>query len=240
MNKIPLWILVGSVVLAFSAGMLNATALMGFTHVSVSHVTGNASMVARTFLLGDWAGLRLFVLSIFSFWAGSVLSGAIIGTSRLTQGKDYGLAMYAEFVLLSLALYLFLQESDWGQMLLAMACGLQNSMVTTYDGIVVRTTHLTGTTSDLGATVGNWLAGRKVSMKRIVIQSAIWWGFVIGGFVAVFVYASVGYYVMLIPITIVLFAAVTYNVVGRLFERAERLLNVKAEKYRRQKRRAKR
>ena len=34
-----------------------------------------------------------------------------------------------------------------------MACGLQNSMIATYSGSVIRTTHLTGLVSDIGATI---------------------------------------------------------------------------------------
>lgn len=233
MNKIPPWILVGAVVLAFCAGMLNATALMGFTHVSVSHVTGNISMIANTLVHKNWGSFSLFLISIGSFWAGSVISGAIIGTSRLTYGKHYGLAMAVEFVLLLISLLLFLKESLWGQMLLAMACGLQNSMVTTYDGIVVRTTHLTGVTSDLGAMVGRWLVGHGLSKKKVIVQSAIWWGFFAGGIVAVFGFDKIGYFVMLIPMIIILLSALFYHRLGRLFHHTERLLKLHKLKHRR-------
>ena len=71
----------------------------------------------------------------------------------------------------------FIDTSFLGQMMIAMACGLQNSMVATYHGTVIRTTHLTGITSDLGATVGNWLVGRRVSLRKIILHSSLWWGF---------------------------------------------------------------
>jgi len=43
-TKLPKWILWGGAVLAFSAGSVNSVALMGFTNLSVSHVTGNVSL----------------------------------------------------------------------------------------------------------------------------------------------------------------------------------------------------
>ena len=43
-TKLPGWILWGGAVLAFSAGCVNTAALMGFTNLSVSHVTGNVSL----------------------------------------------------------------------------------------------------------------------------------------------------------------------------------------------------
>lgn len=235
MTKIPAWILVGAVVLAFCAGMLNATALMGFTHVAVSHVTGNVSMIAHTVMHKNWSSFTLFLISIGSFWAGSVLSGAIIGTDKLTYGRHYGLAMAVEFVLLLVSFVLFINESMWGQMLLAMACGVQNSMVTTYDGIVVRTTHLTGVTSDLGAMVGRWLVGHKVNKKTMIVQSAIWWGFFAGGFVAVFGFWRVGYYVMAIPMTVLLVSALFYHKFGNLFAQTERMIKVRKRYWRRKK-----
>ena len=58
-----------------------------------------------------------------------------------------------------------------------MACGLQNSMVATYSGAVIRTTHLTGLTSDMGAAIGNWLAGRPVNKMMLGFQTIIWYSF---------------------------------------------------------------
>lgn len=40
-------------------------------------------------------------------------------------------------------------------------------MVATYSGAVIRTTHLTGLTSDMGAAIGNWLAGRAISKPTL-------------------------------------------------------------------------
>lgn len=227
-DKIPTWVLFGAVVLAFCAGILNTTALMGFTHVSASHVTGNVSSLTVSILSGDWANLRLFLISIASFWLGSVLSGMIIGSSELHVNRNYGYAMYLEFVLLCLSLWLYMHDDYFGQMMIAMACGLQNSMVTTYGGTVVRTTHLTGTTSDLGATVGNWLVGRKVDVAKVALHSGLWWGFFLGGFVAVVLYQRFGYLSMILPITIILFAAISYQHMEKWYTRSERLFRLKA------------
>lgn len=223
-DKMPTWVLFGAVVLAFSAGILNTTALMGFTHVSASHVTGNISSVAVAVFLSDWANLKLFVMSVGSFWFGSVLSGMIIGSSELHINKDYGYAMYLQFLLLCGSLALYLNDNEYGQMLIAMACGLQNSMVTTYHGTVIRTTHLTGVTSDLGSSVGRWLVGRKVSKAKIILHSGLWWGFFLGGFVAVWLYAQVSYLSMLLPMAVVLFSAMTYRYMEKWYTHSQKLM----------------
>ena len=236
MDKIPTWVLFGTVILAFCAGILNTTALMGFTHVSASHVTGNVSQFAVAVFENDWENMRLFAISIVSFWLGSVLSGMIIGGSELNIYRNYGYAMYLEFVLLCLSLLLYLNDNYFGQMMIAMACGLQNSMVATYHGAVVRTTHLTGTTSDLGATVGNWLVGRKIDVAKVVLHSGLWWGFCIGGFVAVVLYQRFGYLSMMLPIGIILLSAMSYRHVEKWYTKSERLIRLQRLKAKRKKR----
>lgn len=222
-EQMPAWVLCGAVVLAFCAGILNTTALMGFTHISASHVTGNVSSLTAAIWQADWENTRLFLISIASFWFGSVLSGMIIGSSELNINRNYGYAMALEGLLLCGSLLLYINDSYFGQMMIAMACGLQNSMVATYGGAVIRTTHLTGTTSDLGATVGNWLVGRKVDMKKVVLHSALWWAFLAGGFVAVTLYSHIGYLSMLLPIAIIFTAACLYSKMGSWFGKAEAL-----------------
>lgn len=236
-DKIPTWVLFGAVVLAFSAGILNTTALMGFTHISASHVTGNISQFAVAVFEHDWANVRLFAISIVSFWFGSVLSGMIIGGSELNIYRNYGYAMYLEFALLCLSLLLYLNDNYFGQMMIAMACGLQNSMVATYHGAVVRTTHLTGTTSDLGATVGNWLVGRKIDMAKVILHSGLWWGFFLGGFIAVLLYARFGYLSMILPIAIILFSAMSYQYMEKWYIKSQRMIRLQSIKRQRKKHR---
>ena len=52
-NKLPKWILYGGCLLAFNAGCVNSTALIGFTHLSVSHVTGNVTLFASCLANAD-------------------------------------------------------------------------------------------------------------------------------------------------------------------------------------------
>ena len=237
---IPTWVLMGAVVLAFCAGILNTTALMGITHISASHVTGNVSLFVVSMLSNDWLNFKLLLISIGSFWVGSVLSGAIIGSSELNIRRNYGYAMLLEVLMLCLSLWMYLLTYHFlGQMLIAMACGLQNSMVATYHGTVIRTTHLTGITSDLGATVGNWLVGRRVSLHKIILHSSLWWGFFIGSISAVLLYNYIGYLSMILPIMIILIAALFYNQMGKLYTQILRLVRLKLIQNQRKKRRSK-
>ena len=48
LTRLPPWVEVGAFLLAFLAGSVNAVGLLGFSHQSVSHLTGTSS------LLGLW------------------------------------------------------------------------------------------------------------------------------------------------------------------------------------------
>ncbi len=210
-TKLPKWILWGGAVLAFSAGSVNSIALMGFTNLSVSHVTGNVSLFSAAIAHFDGPSVLFLGISLLAFLSGSILSGFIIGQNSLKLGRRYGRALYLEAMLLILSYWLYQQHDYLGQLAAAMACGLQNAMVATYSGAVIRTTHLTGLTSDMGAAIGNWLAGRSINKPTLGFQAIIWYCFCGGGVVGAFLFARVDYAAFVVPITIVLVAAFIYN-----------------------------
>ena len=210
-TKLPKWILWGGAVLAFSAGSVNSVALMGFTNLSVSHVTGNVSLFSAAIAHFDGPSVLFIGASLIAFLIGAVLSGFIIGQNSLKLGRRYGRALYLEALLLIASYWLYQQHAYLGQLTAAMACGLQNAMVATYSGAVIRTTHLTGLTSDMGAAIGNWLAGRAISKPTLGFQAIIWYCFCGGGVVGAFLFARVDYAAFIVPIVIVLAAAFIYN-----------------------------
>lgn len=51
-------------------------------------------------------------------------------------------------------------------------CGLQNSLTSKYSGNAVRTTHLTGASTDMGIAVGHILKGRKEELWKVKMHGA--------------------------------------------------------------------
>lgn len=211
LKKFPLWIRVGGGVLAFSAGCVNSTALVGFTHLSASHVTGNVSLFATAIAKFDLKLLFMVCAVLLSFLLGAIISGFIVGSTDLKEGRRYGSALCVEAVLLLMSLILFYQHSFWGHCFATMACGLQNTMVATYKGTGIRTTHLTGLTSDMGASIGNWLAGRGTNKRMVMFQAMIWYCFCGGGVTGALLYLQFGYLALILPIMIVTLSAVLYH-----------------------------
>lgn len=211
LKKLPLWIRMGGGVLAFGAGCVNSTALVGFTHLSASHVTGNVSLLATAIAKFDMNMFLMVCAVLLSFLLGSVISGFIVGHTDLKEGRRYGMALSVEAVLLLISLLFFYQHLFWGHFFATMACGLQNSMVATYKGAGIRTTHLTGLTSDMGASIGNWLAGRGMDKRVVMFQAMIWYCFCGGGVVGGLLYLQFGYLALILPIVIVMLSAIFYH-----------------------------
>lgn len=211
------------VVLAFSAGAVNAAALAACQRF-VSHVTGTVTRVGAdygsAYLLLDYAAvLGAFVVgAMSSFW---MLDG------RRLRGK-------APFVGLPLAMVddprargraravrrvrsVRQDGGDPGDFLmlglLAFAMGLQNASVASTSGMIVRTTHMTGPLTDLSVALGAYLSTaapadlRERARAGIVLRGAKILAFIAGALVASIAATRLEYLTFLIPAGFVAVAA---------------------------------
>jgi uncharacterized membrane protein YoaK (UPF0700 family) len=185
--------------LAFVAGMINVVGLLGFNHQAVTHLTGTTTMLAAALAARDGGAALHFAAVIFSFVAGNVLSGFLIQESTLQLGRRYGIALVLESLLLCGAVPLLQAGSMYGIYSAACACGLQNAMVSTYSGAVVRTTHLSGMFTDLGIFLGHALRGIPVDLRRLRLCFLIISGFLCGGIAGALAFRWLGYSTLFIP-----------------------------------------
>lgn len=197
-NRLPLWVLAGSVMLAMNAGFINSIALLSFANNAVSHVTGTATIAADALVKGQPDVVFHTGAIVLSFIFGAILSGMIVGREALKLGRRYGIALLLESALLFLAWYAFRQNLQYAEWLASAACGLQNAMVATYSGSVIRTTHLTGIVSDIGSSIGNFLVGRGLPKAQVSLQTSIFFAFLMGAGVGSVVFRYVGYDAVLI------------------------------------------
>ena len=209
--KLPRWVWAGAAVLAFNGGMINAVAILGFVHKGITHVTGNCSLLSIALMEGDRGGVAQLFFIVVSFFLGSVLSGVLLGDAHLRMGRRYGLVMALESVLLVISTYGSLKGSVHGEYFVSMAAGLQNAMASTYSGAIVRTTHLTGILTDLGALAGNRLRGLRVDVKRAWLLSVILGSFIAGGLFGVASYHHLGPWAMLGPAVLMALSAAGYE-----------------------------
>ncbi|MBY0451425.1 MAG: DUF1275 domain-containing protein, partial [Bdellovibrionaceae bacterium] len=93
------------------------------------------------------------------------------------------------------------------------ACGLQNAAITSASGATVRTTHLTGLTTDLGlGLVKTLVQGLSPAQKKIESQANLFRiltiiSFTMGSVVAAFVYVKYQYEGFFVPMILALYSA---------------------------------
>lgn len=142
---------------AFSGGMVNVASLLIFFSFS-SNVTGHYAILASEIVRGNLYQTGIVFAWIFLFFFGSFLSNLIvIHLSKINTYLAHSLPLILEIIcLMSVGIYgqffymetLLETEIMLGIMLFAM--GLQNGLTASISNFAVKTTHLTGTTTDLG------------------------------------------------------------------------------------------
>lgn len=211
-RKLPGWIEVGGFCLTGIAGTVNAIGLLGFEHQSVSHVTGTTTLLGLSIAGGD-SGTSLHLLLILLFFlAGAVLSGMVIGQTTLKLGRRYSVALALEGLFLLLAWAALSQGSTFGHLCASIACGLQNGLVSTYSGAVVRTTHLTGVFTDLGTMLGSRVHGAKIDRRKLILYCTLIGGFLLGSTGGALAYNCIGFAALLVPAASALLLAFLYVV----------------------------
>lgn len=185
------WIFAGAAALAGLAGFVNVVVL-GYFHVPVSHMSGAVSRLSIDLASRDTVDLKLIVGIVAGFLAGSAVSGAVIGGSQLVPGRRYGVTLCLEAALLALATLLLVRHHSLGVPLAAMACGVQNGMASSYLGLTIRTTHVTGIVTDLGVMLGHWVRERRVQGWKLLLLATLLLGFLLGGTAGALALAWIG------------------------------------------------
>jgi uncharacterized membrane protein YoaK (UPF0700 family) len=152
--------------LSLTAGFVNAEGFLGFS-VLTTNVTGHAALFAEKVSLKDWSTGWVIAFWMLLFLTGAFVSSLIIDMVGRDQRYSNLIPLLLEFGILimvaatgnhyknnSIARQVFA-----GGLLFAM--GLQNALVSVISRSVVRTTHLTGTFTDLGIDLARLIIGRE-------------------------------------------------------------------------------
>lgn len=199
LQQLPLWVQLGAFLLALNAGMINVIGLITLLHQSVSHMTGNASMLAISLFKGDISSIIFLILIILSYVLGSSYSGFILGNSHFKVGRRYGLPLSLMTLFIVLSWCFIAHYPRYGLLWACAAMGIQNAMVSHYQGAIIRTTHLSGVLTDLGLALGYLFRGLQVEKKRVILHLLILFGFIFGGVIATAAYPYLKLDTFLIP-----------------------------------------
>lgn len=212
--------------LSFNGGAINAGGFLA-TGRFVSHVTGFATLFG-VHLTGHEVEAAFGILSVpIFFLLGAFVAGLLIDRP-LHQGKkphfDWVMGMSAFFLFLAAGggeIFHFglfgkifdLKESYLLLILLCLASGLQNAAITSSSGHSVRSTHLTGLTTDLGLGLARVFTFdlKKSSLQPEIRANYLRLGsivaFVLGSAVGAWVFLQLGYRGFFLPALIASYAA---------------------------------
>ncbi|KGE15552.1 YoaK family protein [Sphingobacterium deserti] len=185
---------------AFSAGMVNVASVTVF-FAFTSNITGYYAVFAQELSKGNWYQGAVVLLWILLFFLGSFLSNFVIvqGRGRWSQYISHAIPVILEFIsILFVGLYLdffysnSLQETEFLVAALLFAMGLQNGLTASISNSVVKTTHLTGLTTDLAILVSMFSKRQNRQNKALVdkfhLLLTIMISYVIGG-----IFGGIGY-----------------------------------------------
>jgi uncharacterized membrane protein YoaK (UPF0700 family) len=142
---------------AFTAGTINIASLLIFLSFT-SNVTGHYAIFAAEISKGNWSQVAVVGMWIFLFFFGGFVSNFIV----INFNKRSKYFAHAMPLVLEIACLLFvgvygqfyyrktLEETEYLVALMLFATGLQNGLTASISNFSVKTTHLTGTTTDLG------------------------------------------------------------------------------------------
>lgn len=179
------WVICGGSMLAGGAGYVNVV-MLGFFSVPVSHMTGAVARLGIDIGTGKLTDFLLIGSIVLGFLLGALASGLIIGNATLKPGRRYGIALLIEGALLALATLFALSAEVAAVPLAATALGLQNAMASSYRGLILRTTHVTGMVTDIGVLLGYRLRGRYIKTWKLWLLLAILLAFFCGGVLGMF------------------------------------------------------
>lgn len=205
------WLYAGGAFLAGLAGYVNAVSLVAVGLV-VSHLSGSASNLGADLVLPHKeAEAWPFAVILTSFFFGATSSGALLGSADLRPGRRYGFALILESGALFLGTrWLLAGDSLTGAAALAFAMGLQNAMATTYRGLVLRTTHITGIVTDLGVMTGHLARRERVAGWRFVLLVSLFLGFAGGAVLGTLMFRWMGASALWYPSAATLVAGIGY------------------------------
>ncbi|MDO1510762.1 MULTISPECIES: YoaK family protein [unclassified Neisseria] len=235
-------------VMALLAGAINAGGFFAVARYT-SHVTGEMSYAADMAYLGEWKAVSVAMLGVVSFILGAAHSSwVILWTKRQRFRGSFGLSMWLEAVYLLLFGLIGVTALKWGgnempsvaMLLLCFIMGMHNTVMTILSGGAIRSTHMTGTATDLGIEISKMLYYRRsdnpklphvhVNKPKAKLFAGLMIAFLLGGVVGAWGYHTVGHHFAL-PVAAVLFVlgfgSVGYDVRLRIKFMLVRRLNLR-------------
>jgi uncharacterized membrane protein YoaK (UPF0700 family) len=193
---------------AFSSGMVNVASVIIF-FAFTSNVTGHFAILAEEIAKGHWHQAAVVFGWIFLFFFGNFVSNFIVINVKNNTYLAHALPLTLEILcLLTVGIYgqYFYQESlretEFLVGIMLFAMGLQNGLTASISNFAVKTTHLTGLTTDLGILASMFTKKefrnnpKLMSKAKLLVYIAS--SYLIGGIVSGFLYLQIEFRVFFV------------------------------------------
>jgi uncharacterized membrane protein YoaK (UPF0700 family) len=179
---------------AMVSGITNVVGLVAFLAFT-SNITGHVANLSKHIVEQNFSEIIVFLIWLLMFFLGAFISSFIV---RSLEDRSYYRAhsipiIIEIIVLLFVAIYghNFYQETETEREIviatILFSMGLQNSLVSTISGGLIKSSHLTGLFTDLGGEVAEWLhpSTRKTEAVRdkIFVRFTVLGFYLLGGII---------------------------------------------------------
>jgi len=218
---------------AMVSGMTNVTGLLAFL-VFTSNVTGHVANLSKHIVEQNFDDMLIFLIWLLMFFAGAFLANFIV---KSYEDKSYyrahSIPVIIEIVvLLFVAIYgnHFYQETQGEREVviaaLLFSMGLQNSLVSTISGGLIKSSHLTGLFTDLGGEAAEWLHPRTartdIIRNKIYIRLTVLGFYILGGIIGGYFF-NLYEFAILYAIPVVLLTILYYDLSELALHKLSRL-----------------
>jgi uncharacterized membrane protein YoaK (UPF0700 family) len=194
---------IGGTLLTLNAGFINAVTAL-HSGMFTTHVSGTFTKAGMSIEQLDGNAFVQYFMLIICFMFGSFLCSLVVPYQTFYLGRAYNLVfiMGTLFLLLSSVIGILFPNSTAVAFFVTISCGMQNAMTTGYSGSVLRTTHMTGMTTDVGIILGKLAKGDRKDLWKLAMFLPMMTGFLVGGALGAKAVTDLGVYALFMNVAL--------------------------------------
>ncbi|MGE5055893.1 MAG: YoaK family protein [Acidobacteriota bacterium] len=222
-----------SLMLTFSAGMVDIVGYIGVYHWFVAHMTGDTVHLGNQLATGKWSDAEKAGTIIGSFILGSILGRAVIEAgARKQQRAVASVTLLAEAALIFTFICIRSFAVSAGAIpvatllvllaLLAGAMGLQTATLTKIGPLTIHTTFVTGMLNKFAEAISEWFfwlyderktgkawqeSTQHRAFRNARFMALIWFSYMLGSLFGTWTYSHWTVWVLYVPVAILLISA---------------------------------